>query len=244
MEGTQTVGGFGRMDAVSAHSHAISDAFKGAASPYQPVRVRHLRRSELPAATIALARFLIGKIIVRELPAGRMAGRIVETEAYPPRDPAAHHFRGPTPRNHSLFLRRGHAYVYFTYGNHFMLNVSSEAPGVGGGVLLRALEPIEGIDQMKRLRATTRLLDLTRGPGRLASALQIDRSVDGVDLCAPGPLWLGVLSPRHNPPGNEKSMAHRLGISPRIGITRAAHRLLRFYERGSRFVSGSARLRA
>jgi DNA-3-methyladenine glycosylase len=232
------------MDAVSAHSHAISDAYKGAASPYQPVRVRRLRRSELPAATIALARFLIGKIIVRELPADRMAGRIVETEAYPPRDPAAHHFRGPTPRNRSLFLRRGHAYVYFTYGNHFMLNVSSEAPGVGGGVLLRALEPIEGIDQMERYRETTRLLDLTRGPGRLASALQIDRSVDGVDLCAPGPLWLGVLSPLRNPPSSEKSSARRLGISPRIGITRAAHRLLRFYERGSRFVSGSARLRA
>ncbi len=198
----------------------------------------------MPAATIALARFLIGKIIVRELPAGRIVGRIVETEAYPPRDPAAHHFRGPTPRNRSLFLRRGHAYVYFTYGNHFMLNVSSETSGIGGGVLLRALEPLDGIDQMQRHRATTRLLDLTRGPGRLASALQIDRRVDGVDLCAPGPLWLGVLSVLPNPRGSEKSSARRLGKSPRIGITRAADRLLRFYERGNRFVSGSARLRA
>jgi DNA-3-methyladenine glycosylase len=212
------------------------------------MKIRRLRRRELPAGTTALARFLIGKIIVREYFSGRtperMAGRIVETEAYPPRDPAAHHFRGPTPRNRSMFLRRGHAYVYFTYGNHFMLNVSSEVPGVGGGVLIRALEPLEGIEQMQRHRGTIRLLDLTRGPGRLASALQIDRSVDGVDMCAPGPLWLGVLSPVRNQPRAEKLLVCRLGTSPRIGITRAAHRLLRFYERGSRFVSGSALLRA
>jgi len=232
------------MDAVSSRRHGIAETATTSPCPSKPVLIRRLRRCELPAGTIALAWYLIGKIIVRELPSGRMAGRIVETEAYPPRDPAAHHFRGPTPRNQSLFLRRGHAYIYFTYGNHFMLNVSSETPGIGGGVLIRALEPVEGIHQMERHRATTRLLDLTRGPGRLASALQIDRSVDGLDLCAPGPLWLGVLSPLHNPPGSEKSLARRLGISPRIGITRAARRLLRFYERGSRFVSGSARLRA
>jgi DNA-3-methyladenine glycosylase len=231
---------FGRMDAVSVRTPEIS------VTPYdsEPVRIRHLRRRDLPAETIALARYLIGKIIVRELPSGRMAGRIVETEAYPPRDPAAHHFRGPTPRNQSLFLRRGRAYIYFTYGNHFMLNVSSEIPGVGGGVLIRALEPIEGIHQMEQNRATTRLLDLTRGPGRLASALQIDRRLDGVDLCAPGPLWLGALSGLRNRAGGEKPLAGRLGISPRIGITRAADRLLRFYERGNPFVSGSARLRA
>jgi DNA-3-methyladenine glycosylase len=232
------------MEAMSSHSDPNSDTAVGKPQRRETASIRRLRRSELPPQTIALARFLIGKIIVRELPSGRMAGRIVETEAYPPRDPAAHHFGGPTPRNRSMFLRRGHAYVYFTYGNHFMLNVSSETPCVGGGVLIRALEPIDGIDQMERHRATTRLLDLARGPGRLASAFQIDRRVDGVDLCAPGPLWLGVLSPSRNPPGGEKSLARRLGISPRIGITRAAHRLLRFYERGSRFVSGSARLRA
>src|ERR1700691_4812470 len=150
------------MDVVSAPTDPISDAVTEYASRSGSVSLRRLRRSELPAATIALARFLMGKVIVRELPVGRMAGRIVETEAYPPRDPAAHHFRGPTPRNRSMFLRRGHAYVYFTYGNHFMLNVSSETPGIGGGVLLRALEPLDGIDQMQRYRGTTRLLDLTR----------------------------------------------------------------------------------
>jgi DNA-3-methyladenine glycosylase len=197
----------------------------------------------LPADTLALARFLIGKIVVRELPSARLTGRIVETEAYPPRDPAAHHFRGPTPRNRSMFLRRGHAYVYFTYGNHFMLNVTAEFPNVGGGVLLRALEPLEGLDQMRLHRGTPRLLDLTRGPGRLASAFQIDRRLDGIDLCAPGPLWLGKLIPASRAYARIGEN-YRLGISPRIGITRAAHRLLRFYERGNPFVSGPSRLRS
>jgi DNA-3-methyladenine glycosylase len=228
---------------VSAHPQEIDEAPTVYPHPSKPTLIRRLRRRELPPGTIALARFLIGKVIVRDLPSGRMTGRIVETEAYPPRDPAAHHFRGPTPRNQSMFLRRGHAYVYFTYGNHFMLNVSAEIPGIGGGVLIRALEPIEGIPQMERNRETTRLLDLTRGPGRLASAFQIDRQVDGVDLCAPGPLWLGALSRLHSPTCGQTSLAARLGISPRIGITRAAHRLLRFYERGNPFVSGSARHR-
>ena len=207
-----------------------------------PISIRPLRRSELPADTVALARFLIGKIVVRELPGLRLSGRIVETEAYPRRDPAAHHFRGPTPRNRSMFLRRGHAYVYFSYGNHFMLNVSAEIAGIGGGVLIRALEPLEGITQMEQHRKTFRLIDLARGPGRLASALRIDRSLDGTDLCAPGPLWLGAITtPRHPAPGERRAL---IGKSPRIGITRAAHRLLRFYERGSPFVSGPPSLRS
>jgi DNA-3-methyladenine glycosylase len=218
--------------------------------PHRATRIRRLSRSELPEATIALARFLIGKVVVRELPSGRLSGRIVETEAYPPRDPAAHHFRGETPRTRSMFLDRGHAYVYFTYGNHFMLNVSSEPPGVGGGVLIRALEPIDGIEHMHRHRATPRLLDLTRGPGRLASAFLIDRKLDGVDLCAPGPLWLGEQIRRPTAEVRKltvlarKTTHMRIGKSIRIGITRAAHRLLRFYERGNPFVSGPTRLRS
>jgi DNA-3-methyladenine glycosylase len=208
-----------------------------------PISVRRLRRAELPSDTVVLARFLIGKIVVRELSGAHLTGRIVETEAYPPRDPAAHHFRGPTPRNRTMFLRRGHAYIYFSYGNHFMLNVSAEAAGIGGGVLIRALEPLGGIEQMKHYRKTARLLDLARGPGRLTSALRIDRSLDGIDLCAPGPLWLGALTrPRH--PAPEADRALFLGKSTRIGITRAAHRLLRFYLCGSPFVSGPLRLRS
>jgi len=214
------LGGFLRLPAMTPH--------------HPPIYIRRLRRAELPVHTVTLARFLIGKIVVRDLPGTRLSGRIVETEAYPPHDPAAHHFRGPTPRNHAMFLGRGYAYVYFTYGNHFMLNVSAEAPGIGGGVLIRALEPLEGIQQMERHRKTTRPLDLTRGPGRLASALLIDRSLDGTDLCAPGPLWLGTVARR---PTSETGRA-LLGKSKRIGITRAAHRLLRFYQRASPFVSG------
>jgi DNA-3-methyladenine glycosylase len=194
--------------------------------------IRRLRRAELPPATVKLARFLIGKIVVRDLPAGRLSGRIVETEAYPPGDPAGHHFRGPTPRIRSMYLAPGHAYIFFNYGAHFMLNVVSEPAGTAAAILIRALEPLDGIGVMQRHRQTTRLLDLTRGPGRLAAAFQIDRRHDGLDLCAPGPLWLGEIS---HPIGT-------IGKTVRIGITRAADHLLRFYERGNPFVSGPRRL--
>jgi len=196
--------------------------------------IRRLRRAELPADTVNLARFLIGKVVVHDLPAGRLSGRIVETEAYPPGDPAGHHFRGPTPRIRSMYLAPGHAYIFFNYGAHFMLNVVSEPAGVAAAILIRALEPLEGIELMQRHRKTIRLLDLTRGPGRLAAAFQIDRSHDGLDLCAPSPLWLGETSHRTVP----------IGKTVRIGITRAADRVLRFYERGNPFVSGPKRLLA
>jgi DNA-3-methyladenine glycosylase len=195
------------------------------------ISIRRLRRSELPVDTVALARFLIGKIVVHELPEGRISGRIVETEAYPPGDPAGHHYRGPTPRIRSMYLAPGHAYVFFNYGAHFMLNVVSEPEGIASAVLIRALEPLEGVELMQRHRKTHRLLDLTRGPGRLAAALQIDRRHDGLDLCARGTLWLGV----------SKRPAGPIARTVRIGITRAAHQLFRFYERGNPFVSGPKR---
>src|SRR5580693_8950913 len=153
-------------------------------------RLRRLRRAELPVDTVELARYLIGKVAVHDTDDGRLSGRIIETEAYPVGDSAGHAFRGETRRNASLFLGRGHAYVYFTYGSSFMLNVTSEAVGVGAGILLRALEPLEGIDRMQRSRRGAALLDLARGPGRLTQAMQIDLKQDGLDLCAVGPLWL------------------------------------------------------
>jgi DNA-3-methyladenine glycosylase len=203
----------------------------------EKISIRRLQLAELPADTVKLARFLIGKVVVHDLAAGRLSGRIVETEAYPPGDPAGHHYRGPTRRNRSLFLRHGHCYVYFTYGNHFMLNVSSEGTDVGGGVLIRALEPLDGVDAMQRHRKTTRLLDLTRGPGRLAAALGIDHRYDGLDLCGSGPLWLGVI--------DSSVVVHPaapIGTTVRIGITRAVGCLYRFFERGNPFVSGPKRL--
>ena len=105
---------------------------------------RLLRRAQLPVDAEKLARYLIGKTLVRVTPQGRMAGRIVETEAYVIGDAACHAFRGPTPRNHSLFSERGTAYVYFIYGCWYAANVAAESAGVGAGVLLRALEPVEG----------------------------------------------------------------------------------------------------
>jgi DNA-3-methyladenine glycosylase len=196
--------------------------------------VRRLRRAELPRDTATLARYLIGKILVHERPRERIAGRIVETEAYVVGDAAAHAFRGRTQRNNSLFLERGHAYVYFVYGCWFAINVSGESPGVGAGVLLRALEPLEGLKSMQRHRGTQRLLDLARGPGRLATAMDVDRRFDGVDLCAAGPLWLGAA--RRGPGA--------IGESVRIGISREVDRKLRFFERDNAFVSGPRRMRA
>jgi DNA-3-methyladenine glycosylase len=201
-------------------------------------RIRHLRRIELPIDTLELSQFLIGKTLVHDLPQGRISGRIVETEAYPPGDAAGHAFRGQTPRNRSLFLRRGHAYVYFAYGSCWLLNVTSETAGVGAGVLLRALELLEGVGLIQAGdHRPARICDLARGPGRLASALRVDKRYDGADLCGEGGgegrLWLGTAAWPPKP----------VGKSVRIGITRAADRRFRFYERGNPCVSGPARLR-
>ncbi len=194
---------------------------------------QRLRRADLPVNTATLARFLIGKTLVHDHPDGRMSGRIVETEAYVIGDAAGHAYRGRTARNSSLFLERGHAYVYFIYGCWHALNVSGERADIGGGVLLRALEPLEGMAQMARRRGVVRALDLARGPGRLATALDIDRRYDGRDLCAPGPLWLGTPVRPVGP----------VGRSARIGISREMERKLRFFERDNAFVSGPRRLR-
>src|SRR3954452_4457280 len=111
-----------------------------------------LIRRQLPVDTTELARYLIGKVLIRKSPLGATVGRIVETEAYLPGDAAAHAFRGQTARNQSLFLERGHAYVYFIYGCWYALNVSGDQLGVGAGVLLRPLEPMKGVHIMKARR--------------------------------------------------------------------------------------------
>lgn len=190
--------------------------------------VRRLSRASLPVDTAELAQYLIGKTIVRMIGRNRISGRIVETEAYPPGDSSGHAYRGQTAANRILFLGTGFAYVYFIYGTSYMLNVTAEEPGVGSGVLLRALEPLEGIKQMEKRRRTGKLMDLARGPGRLAAALQIDKRLNGVDLCADGPLWLGTAV---------QQTAH-IGATVRIGITREVGRLLRFFEVDNPFVSG------
>jgi len=196
-------------------------------------RLRRLKRAELPIDAVELARFLIGKYLVHDAPAGRTSGRIVENEAYLVGDAAAHAFRGETPRNRSMFKERGHAYVYFIYGCWYAINVSAEVRGVGAGVLLRALVPRDGIELMAERRGTGRLHDLARGPGRLATAMDIDRRLDGIDLCSRSPLWLA----------SDVRPAGRVATSVRIGISKETTRLLRFYEAGNPHVSGPSALR-
>jgi DNA-3-methyladenine glycosylase len=174
-------------------------------------------------------------VLVRDRRGERTSGRIVETEAYPVGDAAGHAFTGMTAANHSLFLERGHAYVYLVYGSSYMCNVAAERRGIGAGVLLRALEPVEGMSVMQRRRGTARPTELVKGPGRLATAMAIDKRCDGVDLCAAGPLWLGV---------NDERRAVRLSRSARIGLTEEVDRRLRFFERGNAYVSGPRVLRS
>lgn len=187
---------------------------------------------------------LLGKVLVRagEDQKEMRTARIVEVEAYLGEDdPAAHAFAGRTLRNEVLFGPPGHAYVYFIYGNHYCLNVSCEPEGKAGCVLFRALEPLTGIEEMAQARAVTirtprDLRQLTSGPGRLAEAFGITRARDnGCDLTSPSSgLWIG----------NDGYRPKWVCLSPRIGITKAAERKLRYLIAGNPFVSGPKRLAA
>jgi len=182
---------------------------------------------------VELARYLIRKVIVHDTANGRLSGRIVETEAYPVGDPVGHAFRGRTPRNGALFLERGHAYVYLAYGVSFLLNVTSERAGIGAGVLLRAVEPLDGFELPDRKHPKKQSADLGRGPGRLTKALKVDLRQNGADLCsANSSLWLAETMRKSG----------TIGKSVRIGLTQGADSLLRFYERGNEHISGPKRL--
>jgi DNA-3-methyladenine glycosylase len=193
-----------------------------------------LRRADLPSDPVELARFMVGKYLVHDLPGrggrggARMSGRIVEMEAYPVGDSTGHAFIGRRAWNASLFLAPGHAYVRLTYGSSFMLNMSAEAVDVGAGVLIRAVEPLEGLAAMAANRRGAPLRDLARGPGRLTQAFGIGAEFDGIDLCSGRGLWIGHMDEPARP----------VGVTTRIGLSRETERLLRFYEAGSLFVSG------
>ncbi|REE21647.1 DNA-3-methyladenine glycosylase [Paraburkholderia sp. BL27I4N3] len=191
-----------------------------------------LFRDDLPLDTVELARFMIGKYLVHDLPEGRMSGRIVETEAYPLGDSTSHAFMGRRPHNGSMFLAPGHAYVRLTYGLSYMLNMSAEAEQVGAGILLRAIEPLEGLPLIEARRPGVPLRDLARGPGRLTMAFGIGPSFDGWDLCSGQGLWIGVIERGEVP----------VGVTTRIGLSREMHQPLRFFEPGSAFVSGPRKL--
>jgi DNA-3-methyladenine glycosylase len=213
-----------------------SPTSKGAPAPSSPSGLPpdRLRRADLPSDTHALARDLIGKLLVRRCADGVvLAGRIVETEAYGRDDPASHAFRGPTKRNASMFLAHAHLYVYFIYGTAFCANVSTETAGVGAAVLLRAAEPLLGCERMRALRGRPALRDddLARGPGNLARAFGLDAAADGLDLDVDERVWLA-----------DDGTRPLVGASVRIGLTKAVALPHRYFARGSRALSGSRSL--
>jgi DNA-3-methyladenine glycosylase len=198
--------------------------------------IRPLDRAFFGRGPRRVARELLGKVLVRDSGTLRLTARIVEVEAYLGKnDPASHSAAGNTPRTAVLFGPPGYAYVYFIYGNHYCLNVSCEREGKAGGVLFRALEPLVGIEEMARarkieVRGPRDLIRLTSGPGRLAEAFGITRARDnGVDLTSSSSsLWIG----------DDGFRARNIQITPRIGISKAADRPLRYLLARNAFVSG------
>ena len=171
-----------------------------------------------------VARDLIG-CVVRH---GETAGRIVETESYHMEEPACHAYAGVTSRTRTLFGPPGYAYVYFSYGIHSLLNAVAEGEGVGAAVLIRALEPVEGLEPMRARRRVARDEDLCNGPGKLTQALDIGLSLNGTSL-VDGPIELIAREPGAREP--------RIVMGERIGITKAADLPWRFCDADSRHVS-------
>jgi DNA-3-methyladenine glycosylase len=191
-----------------------------------------------PSAAIAAPR-LLGHILVRQTSEGTMASLIVETEAYVIDDPACHGYGGESARNRSMYGPPGHAYVYFIYGVYWCVNAVCRPKGIAEAVLIRAVEPLSGIDLMRRRRPVAQDKQLTNGPGKLCTALEIDRALDGADLCdARSPLWIA------RNPGHKKLLPDKgpMITTTRIGITKAAHLPLRFYLSGSAWVSRQPKL--
>ena len=187
-------------------------------------------RSFYEQSTVAVARQLLGKYLVRKHPDGKTAGRIVETEAYVgPEDKACHASRGRTARTEVMFGPPGHAYVYFIYGVYYCLNLVTEAAGHPSAVLIRALEPLEGVGLMQARRRAEERRNLTSGPGKLCQAFAVDRSLNGANVCGD----VLYLEDRAEP-------APRILARPRVGVDYAGkwkNKPWRFLIRGSEFVS-------
>lgn len=189
--------------------------------------LRPLPRAFFTRSTLEVAPQLLGALLVRSLDRNvRLVGRLVEVEAYlGPLDPASHAYRR-TPRSAIMWGPPGVAYVYLSYGNHHCINVVTEPEGTAGAVLLRAAEPVEGIEEMRRLREVQDLRALTSGPGRLTQAFAIDLSFNGADLTREGSLYLAEGTP-----------PRRVVATPRIGIRRATDRPWRFVDPDSPYLS-------
>lgn len=179
--------------------------------------------------TTEVARDLLGRVLAHQSEKGLVAGIIVETEAYGPDDPANHAHRGRTRRNATMFGRPGLAYIYKIYGMYWCVNAVTVSEGVGEAVLIRALEPVAGIEIMERNRNTSVRHLLCSGPGRLCAALGLTGAMDGADLTA-GPLFIAGERPEDLP----------IITTTRVGITQAADRPWRYYIAGSRYVSKKA----
>jgi DNA-3-methyladenine glycosylase len=204
---------------VSARGAAASVATASVATPAAATAFEAVFSSPV----VDLARELVGWTVRH----GETAGRIVETEAYHDSEPACHAHVGRTARTEVLFQRPGLAYVYRSYGVHALLNVVAEPEGVGAAVLIRALEPLDGVATMRDRRGLERLEELCSGPGKLTQALGVGLALNGTDLLGGGPILLEALDGRCPP----------VAVGPRIGITKAAELPWRFCEAGSRFVS-------
>lgn len=195
-----------------------------------------LSRSFYNRPPAIVARELVGKWLLRETKLGLCGGRIVEVEAYlAAGDTACHAARGQTNRNASMFGRPGHAYVYSIHAK-WCLNAVTEPQGCASAVLIRAIEPLVGVEFMQVHRPASPARDLARGPARLCAALDVTKREDGLDLTTGEQLWIAR-------PSRLRTKSFEMGISPRIGVTSAHDLQLRFYERGSLFVSGPKRLR-
>jgi DNA-3-methyladenine glycosylase len=175
-----------------------------------------------------VAQELLGCVLVRRVEGRTLSGKIVEVEAYRGSDdPASHSYRGPTKRSSIMFGEGGHAYVYFTYGNHWLLNFTAEPEGQPGAILIRALEPLEGIERMAKNRRVPEVGNLTNGPGKLTKALSIDGAFNGEDAVKSRRLY--VLD-------RDRPVPFR--ASSRIGVSKGQEQQWRYFVEGNPFVSG------
>jgi len=191
---------------------------------------KKLKRDFYNQPTLKVAKNLLGKYLVVRRGDKLLSGKVVETEAYIGKnDPASHAYRGVTPRNKIMFGKPGFAYIYLTYGMYHCLNFVTEKDGFPAAVLIRALEPEEGIDIMMRNRKISDIKNLTNGPGKLCQALGLDRSLNGANLCSPmqEKIWVEDR--------NEKQKG--IVSTSRIGINEGKDKNWRFYIKGNRFVS-------
>jgi len=199
-----------------------------------------LPRKFYEPSALVVAPQLLGHWLVRDTPEGPVGGPIVETEAYIAGDAACHAAPGLTPRNRVMFGPPGHAYVYFIYGCHFCVNVVCQPAGLAEAVLIRAIEAQVGLGLLRKQRGLHKERALTNGPGKLCEAMQIDRQLNGADLCDEGSALIISENPKV-----EDFLQKRGPVvtTVRIGLTRAADLPLRFYLDGSAFVSRRVRMR-